>query len=168
MSTTSSIKHDSQGFLIGELIESSKDMLASQQAGVGVMRGIRADVSAIARAMGLSARASSAAQAGRSPSPGNNRSVAEPAGRASRASLGHRSGGPQPATAVTRSRDAGGRFVGQCSGGSGSFRPDHCAQCQWWDWVYGAVVAAALAWRAQAAIVLVATEARRERPRRSR
>ena len=102
-----SIKHDSQGFLIGELIETSKVALASQQTSMGIWRGIRADVSAIARAMGIASRASSAQQ-GEARTP---RKVSEPAGRAASSAVGLRPYGAQVQVATPRGRDAGGRFL---------------------------------------------------------
>jgi hypothetical protein len=99
----SSIKHDSAGFLIGDLIESSNNLLKSQQAGLSLTRAIRADVSAIARAMGVSARSNV---------PGRtNRAVAEPAGRAAaHGAAGPRGNGRQGAVAMARGRGADGRF----------------------------------------------------------
>ena len=102
-----SIKHDSQGFLIGELIETSKVALASQQTSMGIWRGIRADVSAIARAMGVASRASSAQQ-GEARTP---RKVSEPAGRAASSAVGLRPYGAQVQVATPRGRDVGGRFL---------------------------------------------------------
>jgi Transglycosylase SLT domain len=103
MNAYQSIKHDASGFLVGELIETSKSALASQQAGVGILRGIRADVSAIARAMGVASRASSAQ--------GRPHRIAEPARRAMAASIGLQSYGMQGKVAEPRARDAGGRFL---------------------------------------------------------
>lgn len=51
-------KADPQGFLVGELIDAQRDLLAVQQQSLTVWRGVRSDVSAIARAMGVSGRAS--------------------------------------------------------------------------------------------------------------
>ena len=102
-----SIKHDSQGFLIGELIETSKVALASQQAGVGIWRGIRADVSAIAKAMGLASRASSSQQG----EARTSRKISEPAGRAASSAVGLRPYGAQVQVATPRGRDAAGRFL---------------------------------------------------------
>lgn len=100
----SSIKHDNAGFLIGDLIESSNTLLKSQQAGLSLTRAIRADVSAIARAMGVSARSNV---------PGRtNRVVAEPAGRAGvNGATGQRASGRLGGVAVARGRGADGRFA---------------------------------------------------------
>lgn len=56
MTTNSSFKHDSAGFLIGDLIDMSRELLVAQDAGMAVWRGIGSDVKAIARALGVQAR----------------------------------------------------------------------------------------------------------------
>lgn len=94
------VKHDSDGFLIGDLIESSDEMLETQQAGIGVLRNIRRDVSSIARALGASARTGSQ----------DVRPTSEPAGRGTAVAMNPRNIGAQVAAAVTRSRGADGRF----------------------------------------------------------
>lgn len=96
------IKHDSQGFLIGDLIESSKSMLETQQAGMGVWRGIRSDVSAIARAMGVSARSNARA-------PGSP-SVSEPSRRTATSGASQRGHESKAVAMSARSRGANGRF----------------------------------------------------------
>lgn len=95
------IKHDAQGFLIGDLLESSKEMLDTQQTGLGIWRGIRRDVSAIARALGTSARSSASGV----------HATSEPAGRGTAVAMNPRNIGAQVAAAVTRSRGADGRFT---------------------------------------------------------
>ena len=57
----STFKHDSQGFLVGELLDVNRKLLDAQAAGMAVWRGIRSDVKAIARALGVQARASASA-----------------------------------------------------------------------------------------------------------
>jgi hypothetical protein len=47
-----SFKSDAQGFLVGELVTSTRDMLRSQQQGMSVWKAIRADVKSIARGAG--------------------------------------------------------------------------------------------------------------------
>lgn len=94
------VKHDSDGFLIGDLVESSDEMLETQQTGIGVLRGIRRDVSSIARALGASARTGSH----------DVRPTSEPAGRGTAVAMNPRNIGAQVAAAVTRSRGADGRF----------------------------------------------------------
>jgi predicted chitinase len=46
-------KSDRDGFLVGELIDGSRDLLAAQQRSASVQREIRNDVKSIARAMGV-------------------------------------------------------------------------------------------------------------------
>lgn len=106
----SNFKHDAQGFLVGELIEANKDLLASQSAGNGMLRRIRSDVSAIAKAMGAASRAGATTQKS-SPSPSVRRAVAEPIGRTSRVAFTPRNSGNKTAAAVPRGRDPTGRFV---------------------------------------------------------
>ncbi|WP_051675691.1 hypothetical protein [Polaromonas glacialis] len=54
-------KHDSQGFLVGELLDVNRELLDAQAAGMAVWRGIRSDVKAIAHALGVQARMSASA-----------------------------------------------------------------------------------------------------------
>lgn len=89
------LKHDKQGFLVGELISSQREMLEFQQTGLTLWRGIRTDVRSIARFLGAR---------------GTNAQAVGPAGRAARAAAvstaraGSRS-------AASRPRDSAGRFI---------------------------------------------------------
>lgn len=96
-------KHDAQGFLVGEIIENGRDMLAAHQQSVNLWRAIRTDVRAISRAVGVQvatasrtsrpgvqaaiARAPANSQARSSRTVGGNalqmQPVAQPAGRRS-------------------------------------------------------------------------------------
>jgi hypothetical protein len=88
----STFKHDSAGFLVGDLIDVNHDLLDAQNAGMAVWRGIRSDVKAIARALGVQARTAALAakseqratsDSGRSRGASGrfSRQVATPAGR---------------------------------------------------------------------------------------
>lgn len=125
------IKSDNQGFLVGELVESNKDLIAGVNTGNRLLGGIKTDVSAIARALGVSGRSGG----GRAVD-GNSRASVEPAGRGSSARNGASSGrSPGSASTVAQrtggigaanaratvspsGRDSRGRFVAG-SGGSG-------------------------------------------------
>lgn len=48
------LRHDAQGFLIGEMIDGNRELLRSQQASRPLWKGIRPDVSAIAGRSGPS------------------------------------------------------------------------------------------------------------------
>ena len=50
MTATSIFKHDSAGFLVGDLIDINHELLDAQNAGMAVRRVLRSDVKAIARA----------------------------------------------------------------------------------------------------------------------
>ncbi|WP_051954141.1 hypothetical protein [Xenophilus azovorans] len=50
-------KSDDRGFLVGELVDTSREMLAAQHQSLNIWRGVRSDVAAIARAMGVAGRA---------------------------------------------------------------------------------------------------------------
>lgn len=52
------LKHDSAGFLVGELLDVERDLLKVHQQGLSIWRGVRTDVAAIALVMGVSRRAS--------------------------------------------------------------------------------------------------------------
>lgn len=116
----SMFKSDAQGFLVGELVSSNRDILRSQQQGMGLWKGIRADVKAIARAVN-----SQVATVSRMSRPGAvqpraaGRAVAMPAGRSSDA-LRVASPGARASVAMPVGRDSGGRFVaGQRRDGAG-------------------------------------------------
>lgn len=105
---TSTFRHDSQGFLVGELLDVNRELLDAQSAGMSVWRGIRSDVKAIAKVLGAQVRKSQAQQHGTPSSQPRasggqfTRKVATPAGRAGAAMA--RSGspaGPGRATAGT-------------------------------------------------------------------
>lgn len=128
------IKSDAQGFLIGELIRTQDQVLTAQQDSVRVQSRIRADVSAIARALNVQtktrARTTVSGQGGqRAPrvasvvvgrSSNGSRTVGgnQTAGPTSRAaSSGSRRS--SATVAVAASRDSQGRFVaGQGRGGA--------------------------------------------------
>ena len=59
----SMFKADDRGFLVGELIDTSRALLAAQHQSLAIWRGVRSDVAAIARAVGVQSRASRAAPA---------------------------------------------------------------------------------------------------------
>jgi len=104
----SSIAHDKQGFLVGDLVAGQRELLSQQRADAKVMKDVRTDVRAIARALGVSARASaSRASAAR---------VVEPAGRTS--TVGGRSPVASSSTRAVapRARDGAGRFVAATRG----------------------------------------------------
>lgn len=133
------LKHDSQGFLIGEIIDGNRDLLRGQQASMSLWRGIRADVSAIARAIGVqtqvAARARQPGQVNATPvratgggrtaggnwmggaaSPAGRSSrvaaVAGPAGSVARRSAAAAAGGSRATAAVSAgARDSKGRFT---------------------------------------------------------
>jgi predicted chitinase len=90
------LKHDSQGFLVGELISGQRELVEFQQSGLAVWKDIRSKVTSIARILGAA-------------SP-NARTV-QPAGRGS----GARSTAEASALATTRAaqqpRSVDGRFV---------------------------------------------------------
>ena len=94
----STFKHDSQGFLVGELLDVNRELLDAQAAGMAVWRGIRSDVKAIARALGMQARASA--------------SEAKLQLRAT-ADSGRRASAKTPNKGSGHSRGASGRFVRQ-------------------------------------------------------
>lgn len=97
----SDIKHDRQGFLVGDLVAGQRELLDQQQASVSIWRGIRSDVRAIARSMGLASRAAGGATG----------KAAEPAGRGAAAARSGAAGARSDArAAVPRARDAMGRF----------------------------------------------------------
>lgn len=90
------LKHDNQGFLVGDLITAQQDMLDAQHVGLGVWRQIRTDVRSIARILGA-----------RSP----NSQPAQPAGRGSTA-VAASTASPRGTTGRIQARDAAtGRFV---------------------------------------------------------
>ena len=131
------IKSDAQGFLVGELIKTQDQILTAQQDSVRVLSRIRADVSAIARAINvqtkMQARTTVSGQGGqRAPrvvpsAPGRSSNgsrtvggnqTASPTARAQAQAVARRSS--SATVAVTPSRDAQGRFVaGQSRGGAG-------------------------------------------------
>lgn len=105
------IAHDKQGFLVGDLIAGQKELLGQQRADAKVMKDVRTDVRAIARAMGIAARSSS--NSGRSPSA----RVAEPAGRTSSVAAARSAvAGPGSRAVAPRARDGAGRFVAAMPG----------------------------------------------------
>lgn len=103
------IAHDKQGFLVGNLIAGQKELLTQQRADAKVMKDVRTDVRAIARSMGIAARASS--NPGRTPAA----RVAEPAGRTSTATRSAVAG-PGSRAVAPRARDGAGRFMAATPG----------------------------------------------------
>lgn len=136
-----SLKSDSRGFLVGELIDNSRDVLAIQTAGLPVWRDIRRDVRSIARAMGV--RVSAARRADRSVTqprdPVSGRFVAGTSERKASGGRGRASSTGQPpsqqpasppgrrgatstaaATVAAGIRDTRGRFTRGGGGGGAS------------------------------------------------
>ncbi|WP_169748376.1 hypothetical protein, partial [Xenophilus azovorans] len=56
-------KADDRGFLVGELLDTSRELLATQRQSLTIWRAVRSDVAAIARAMGVQSRATRAVAA---------------------------------------------------------------------------------------------------------
>lgn len=94
------IQHDNQGFLVGDLVEGSKNMLAGQGTTNRLLGGIKTDVSAIARTLGAASRGGRA-------SGGGGRTVAEPAGRGN-SSHGGAPGARSPGSASMSAQQTGG------------------------------------------------------------
>jgi hypothetical protein len=86
------LKHDKQGFLVGELLSGQKELLEYQQTGLNYWKSINSNVRAIARAVGARS---------------TNSRVAEPAGRAYTPSAG----GTRSGRSTVQPRDSSGRFV---------------------------------------------------------
>lgn len=135
-------KHDNQGFLVGELIETGRDMLKAQAQGMGIWKTIRTDVKSIARAVNVQV-----ATTVRTSRPGARTPVARTATSSGGRTVGGnvvvpsgRSGGGQqraatagtrgsartsvavavPQRAATPQRSASGRFIaGQKQGWAG-------------------------------------------------
>jgi predicted chitinase len=120
----SAFKSDAQGFLIGDLIDTSKDMLTEQRRAAPVWREIRNDVKSIARAVGVQGATTTARRA--SPPLGNSarramapaQTVARPAGRSgyvgsagAAARSSSASGAARGTASVTTARDIHGRFI---------------------------------------------------------
>lgn len=116
------LRADSQGFLIGELVESSHEQADILKIGNRSLGRIDSNVSAIARALGVATRAGSAAKvqepAGRGTGGGRTSAGGSPGQR--RAMPAQRSGfgGPNAiATASPAGRDSRGRFTARAAGG---------------------------------------------------
>lgn len=126
-------KSDAQGFLTGELIDTSREILKAQQQGLTIWRGVRTDVAAIARAIGVGAHgrpsmptavrgSSSATPLAPSARPS---AVAVPAGRSggaqhaatSQAARVHQGG--RATAVVPPRRSADGRFAAAGAGRDG-------------------------------------------------
>lgn len=127
-------KSDAQGFLVGELVQSNRDILRSQQQGMSVWKAIRADVKSIARAMNVQVATVARVSQSSARAPSGPRVVATPAGRTSssasrggQSAASSRSGGSpsrSTAVAVPVQRAANGRFVaGQKRGGAPGSAP---------------------------------------------
>lgn len=67
MATT--LKHDAQGFLIGELLDGNRDLLRGQEASLQIWRAVQYDVRAIVKSLGVERAPTFAQPAGRSTSP---------------------------------------------------------------------------------------------------
>lgn len=130
-------KSDAQGFLVGELVETNRDILKSQQQGMGVWKAIRTDVKSIARAVGV--QVATATRNNRSGAPasgyrtigGNFVGGQRPVATASRSNAGaagvQRTATARAAVALPQ-RGANGRFIaGQArpSAGRGSPGSSH-------------------------------------------
>jgi hypothetical protein len=123
------LRSDSQGFLIGELVESSNEQIDVLKTGNRTLGRIDSNVSAIARALGVAARSNGRVQepAGRGSGGGGRSGARGGAGAVSggRSMPAQRSGFGAPnarATVSPSGRDSRGRFVartGSPQGGDG-------------------------------------------------
>lgn len=104
-------KHDSQGFLIGELVESNRDLHRLTQQGVGIWKSIRTDVKTIAR--GVNVEVATTSRSSRTSGAYGPASVPmRPTVSTSRVSRGSSMAGSYVGpTATPRARGAHGRFV---------------------------------------------------------
>lgn len=114
------LRSDSQGFLIGELVESSNEQIDVLKTGNRTLGRIDSNVSAIARALGVAARSNGKVQepAGRGSGGGGSRASGARGGAGSvsggRSMPAQRSGFGAPnarATVSPAGRDSRGRFV---------------------------------------------------------
>lgn len=97
------LQSDAKGFLVGTIVKTQDDLLTAQQDNYRVLTRIRADVSAIARAL----NAQSKMQARSSSSGAGGKRIAPTVSPAGRSSSGGRSSGSN-ATATSRAASAGG------------------------------------------------------------
>ncbi|MGJ7607135.1 hypothetical protein ACSFA7_22560 [Variovorax sp. LT1R20] len=119
----SGFRHDAAGFLVGEIVESNRDLMRAQTQGVAIWKTIRNDVKAIARAVGAEVsnnvrmsrpgavpRAPSVRTSGGNYVGGPRAAVAQPAARgapAQRSAVSRASA----AVVVAQPRGTNGRFV---------------------------------------------------------
>ncbi|MDQ0591000.1 hypothetical protein [Variovorax paradoxus] len=115
---SSSFKHDDQGFLVGELIETNRDLMRLQQQGVAVWKTIRTDVKAIARAVGAQvATTNRVSRPGASPRPSISPVTRTPAVVA----VGRSGAAQRSNTSVGRARLAMPTVTTQLRGSNGRF-----------------------------------------------
>lgn len=112
-------KHDSAGFLVGELLDVNRELLDAQGASMSVWRGIRSDVRAIARSLGVEMRTSGGRSGSNGAGPARDasgryvRRVDAPAGRSGSSggrgtSVGARQAGTPRTAASTAERTSTG------------------------------------------------------------
>lgn len=112
------LKHDAQGFLVGELIDGSRDILRAQEASLQVFRGMHTDVKSILNALKIEAGTPSFhAPAGRAPSGAAKAVGAMPAAQLAAGAIA----ATARATAVVSpaGRDDRGRFTAKAAGAPG-------------------------------------------------
>ncbi len=102
----SGFKADAQGFLIGEVIENGRDLLRAASQSQAVLKDIRYDVKAIARAVGVQVNTSSRSSGSSRPPP----AARVPMG-AQRTLGGNYIGGPRPVTTAARTVAATSRAM---------------------------------------------------------
>lgn len=113
----SDIAHDKQGFLVGEMVDLQQQTVSFQAAALPLWRGIDRNVAAIARAVGVNARAqrsqagASTAAAARALTPSRGPRTVSPAGRGATSTPGASGRGAQGRVVAPTPRDAGGRFT---------------------------------------------------------
>lgn len=124
------IKHDAQGFLIGELVDLNQEILRQQQSAATNIASIRQNVSAMARAMGVEVRRSAPTSAVSSTVRAKPAATAVPAARTGAAVARAVTSAPRGArgkaevpTATPRARGANGRFI-KGAGGDKANKPD--------------------------------------------
>ncbi len=96
------LKHDAQGFLVGELLDANRELRDTQRDSLTTLRSIRGEVAAIARSLGTGAHQRGSARA--------DRTVVQPAGRSG-------------STQQTRGAHASGRTGGRSTGTDVGARP---------------------------------------------
>ena len=120
------LKHDDAGFLVGDLLDVNRDLLAGQETGLDILKRIHTQVAAIARALGAQGRTRSQQESSR-PANDYSTTAVTPAGRTRagdpQGNLRETGGEPKKgkpdadvatrghATVSTVGRDASGRFA---------------------------------------------------------